>query len=260
MTTKLYLIFYLLLLSVFGAAQKMDTIIIDASKVDTKVLLPGTHTWLVYFKMGKDSSRKMYQLWSRKVDFIQYNNKDAIGITQVWEDNDTIIHTVNSVCDRKTFAPLLHESWWRGRGNSKVNYIDKTVFVNGRKVTGADTAATLKKTFDAFSQAISQNTFNWHLDLETFSILPYAKGKSFLINFYDPGIPFPPQKEIYTVAGDAKLKMSNGDEIDCWLLQKGEEGKNFETFWINKKTKEVMKLEQQFGKRYRYKIKMGFSQ
>jgi hypothetical protein len=34
---------------------------------------------------------------------------------------------------------------------------------------------------------------------------------------------------------------------------------NKEVFYISKKTREVLKLEQEFAGRYRYKIKMAFS-
>jgi hypothetical protein len=39
-----------------------------------------------------------------------------------------------------------------------------------------------------------------------------------------------------------------------------EEKGNKEVYWISKKTKEVLKLEQEInGRFYRYKIKLGFS-
>ncbi|MBI3139828.1 MAG: hypothetical protein HYZ15_14715 [Sphingobacteriales bacterium] len=34
-------------------SQKSDTIMIDASKIDTKVLIPGTHRYLVYGKSAQ---------------------------------------------------------------------------------------------------------------------------------------------------------------------------------------------------------------
>lgn len=48
--------------------------------------------------------------------------------------------------------------------------------------------------------------------------------------------------------------MSSGQEIDCWLLTNAKLTENLETFWINKKTMEIMKLGEQFGNRYRYKL------
>jgi hypothetical protein len=118
-----YILFILLLpaLPFTIAAQKSDTLIIKPTDVNTQVLKPGTHRWLVYFKMGKDSSRSRYQLWSRKIDMIQYQGKDAISVTQEWENNDTVIHTVYTVCDRKDFSTWYQAAWSKTQG--KLNLI-----------------------------------------------------------------------------------------------------------------------------------------
>ncbi|MBN9297730.1 MAG: hypothetical protein J0I41_11990 [Filimonas sp.] len=238
-------------------AQKKDTVIIDANKLSTSYLKPGMNRYLVYFKMGKDSTRSRYQLWSRKVDFISYQNRDAISITQEWEDNQSIIHKVYSVCDRKTFAPLFHESWWSTRGSSKADFISKQFYLRDTLLTANDTAKAKQNILQAFNAAQNQYVLNWHLDLETFPLLPFKDGVTFMINYYDPGFSAP-QQVAYTVAGSAQLEGYDNQKIDCWLLTHSSPGNN-ETFWISKKTHEVLKLEQEFGGRYRYKIKLGYS-
>jgi hypothetical protein len=60
------------------------------------------------------------------------------------------------------------------------------------------------------------------------------------------------------VEGSGTLPGYNNQIIDCWLLTHGS-GNNKETFWVSKQTKEVLKLEQEFNGRYRYKIKLGYS-
>jgi hypothetical protein len=60
-----------------------------------------------------------------------------------------------------------------------------------------------------------------------------------------------------TVTIDAS-KVNTAVLKPCWLLSH-EGTNNKEVFWISKKTNEVLKLEQEFGGRYRYKIKLGFS-
>ncbi len=238
-------------------AQKKDTIIIDAAKVKTSFLKPGMNRYLVYFKMGKDSSRTKYQFWSRKVDFLSYQGRDAISITQEWEDNQTVVHKVYSVCDKKTFAPLYHESWWTGRGATKADFINKQFLLRDTPLTNQDTSTGKKNTLQAFNAALDQYVLNWHLDLETFPILPYKENVTFLINFYDPGFPAP-KMQAYTVSGSGQLEGYDNQKIDCWLLTHSATN-NEETFWISKKTHEVLKLEQEFGGRYRYKIKLGYS-
>ena len=244
----------------FGVhAQKTDTVKIDVSNVNTKVLLNGVHRYLVYFKNGKDSSRTRYQMWTRKIDRITYQNKPAISVTQEWENNDTVIHTVYTVCDEKTFAPLYHEAWTRGSGNSSFDFTAKKASYLNVALTDEDTARQRKGMWGAFKKALDEPyVLDWHLDLETFPILPYKENTTFLINFYDPGFPAP-KYQAYTVSGSGVLTGYDNQKIDCWLLQHQGSATSTETFWISKKTKEVLRLEQEFGGKYRYKIKLPFS-
>jgi hypothetical protein len=254
--TALLIGLIILLCSYRGFSQKTDTVIIDASKVNTKVLKPGTNRYLVYFKNGKDSSRIKYQVWTRKIDFLTYKNKEAISVTQEWEDNDSIIHTVYAVCDRKSFAPFYHEAWWK-RATLKFDFIEKTGYFRDTLLTDNETPGPRKTINDAFKKSLDQYVLNWHLDLEVFPILPYKLNTTFLINFYDPGSSAP-KLQAYTVTGSGTLTGYDAQSIDCWLLFH-EGTNNKEVFWVSKKTNEVLKLEQEFGGKYRYKVKLGFS-
>lgn len=252
----LFIPFFLTLFALQTFAQKSDTIRIDASKVRPDVLKPGIHQYLVYFKNGKDSSRTNFQLWTREIQHTSFEGRQAIRINQVWEDNKTIVHKVNSICDAKDFAPIYHESWWNGRGNYTFDFTKKTMAFNDKPITESDTAKRAKAMYKAYQAALNQYVLNWHLDLEAFPILPYRDGATFMINFYDPGFPAP-SLQAYTVTGRAKLTSYNGQDVDCWLLSHVTKGSS-ETFWVSKKSKEVLKLEQQFGNRYRFKVKTGF--
>lgn len=246
-----------LLLTGLVKAQKKDTVYIHPDKVNTNVLIPGTHRWLVYFKMGADSPRTMFNIWSRHIEKKQYQGKDAIAITQVWEDKDSILHTTYSVSAAKDFRTLFHQSWWRQRGSTSFNFLTGEASVNNKQVMAGDTAARTKRIRQAFDTALTQYTLNWHLDLEVFPQLPYQNNRIFMINFYDPGSLLPKWVP-YTVTGSGKLPGLDGLEADCWLLEHNDTN-NKEVFWISKKTKEVLKLEQQFGTMFRYKIKLPFS-
>lgn len=238
-----------------GYAQQSDTITIDASKVNTSVLIPGTHRYLVYFKMGKDSSRKMYQLWSRSATLFNYEGREAIAVTQEWEDNDTVMHKTYTVLDKKTFATYYHESWWKGKGNSVFDFKRQSAKHNEVPISEKTDSNSIRQQ-KAFEAACSQYFLNWHLDLEVFSMLPYKEGVTFKINFYDPGFA-PPRYEVYTVAGSGVLNGYNNQRIECWKLKHGSLPRNQEIFWISKQTREVLKLEQEFaGGRGRYKIKI----
>lgn len=245
-------------MSLQAAAQKPDTLVVKPGSVKTNFLKPGVHRYLVYFKKGKDSSRVNYQMWTREIKKVDYHGKPALSVTQEWEDNTSIVHKVNSISDIKTFAPLYHETWWKGRGSGRFDFNENKAYLNDALLTEADTMKARKAVYDAFQAARKEEyVLNWHLDLEVFPILPYQANRTFLINFYDPGFGAPKQQE-YTVTGSGTLEGFDNQKVDCWILQHKSAGNN-ELFWISKKTQEVLKLEQEFRGQFRYKIKLGFS-
>ncbi len=250
-------------------AQKADTVFITAANITAKVLREGTHRYLVYFKMNKDSVRTQTQFWTRSIKRTDYNGTSAIEITQEWEDKDSIMHIVKSVSDAKTMQPLYHKTWWKVQAarnaafktvsETTVDFLNKTVNYNGNLLSDADTSKQAKAVWVAYKSSVDKYYLNWHLDLETFPMLPCKNGVTFVIPFYDPGTSSKYQQVAYTVTGSAELTGYNDQKIDCWLLVHESKG-NKEVFWISKKTKEVLKLEQEInGRVYRYKIKLGFS-
>ncbi len=255
----LFLVVYYVAFNHTLYGQKNDTLIISAKDVNTKVLIPGTHRWLVYFKKGKDSVRINYMWWNRTIEKINYNGKEAIAITQLWEANDTIMHTAYSVCDAKTFQPLFHDTWTKQGGFIKADFEKKTIAINNRQLLETDTASKTKRTLASFNKSLAGFFLNWHLDLEVFPTMPYRDGRTFAINFYDPGFQAP-KLVYYTVAGSGILTGYDNQKIDCWLLTHSQDKTSSETFWISKKTREVLKLEQTSNGRFRYKIKLGFSE
>lgn len=267
---RTYLILALLgILVIKTAAQKSDTIRIVAGSINTKVLKEGTHRYLVYFKMNKDSVRTQTQFWTRTIKRTVYNGIPAIEIKQVWEDKDSIMHIVESYSDEKSFQPLYHKTWWKVQtarnattkkvSEITVDFLNKKLSFNGASLSDGDTGRQAKSIWTGFKSSNDKFFLNWHLDLETFPLLPYKQGVIFVIPFYDPGTASGYQTVAYTVSGSAELTGYNDQKIDCWLLVHETPG-NKEVFWISKKTKEVLKLEQEIsGRLYRYKIKFGFS-
>lgn len=262
------ILIFILLLAKQGVSQKTDTIFVNAKHINTSVLREGTHRYLVYFKMNKDSVRAQTQFWTRTIQRTNYRGIPAIEIKQVWEDKDSIMHIVDSYSDAKTMQPLYHKTWWKvqtSRAPAKtvnttiVDFVNKTVDYNGQLLSDADTTRQTKAIWAGYKSSLNQYFLNWHLDLETFPLLPYKKGITFVLPFYDPGTSSNFQTVAYTVTGSGELQGFNDQKIDCWILTHETQG-NKELFWISKQTKEVLKLEQEInGRFYRYKIKLGFS-
>ncbi len=255
--------FYLLslvLVSSFGFAQKSDTVYINSTNIKVNQLKNEKSVYLVYFRHNKAATRTMTQFWTRTVKRKTENGKKLIEVYQFWEDKDSIVHTAKSLCDAQTFKPLYHESWWKARGKNSTsvyNYETKQATIDGNDAL-KDTSTKGKRLMGGFLKAADAYHFNWHLDLEVFSILPLSLHKTYAIPFYEAGYK-EPENIFYTVSGEGQLKGNDNQPIACWLLTHESPG-NKEIFWISKKTKEVLKLEQEInGKMYRYKIKLGFS-
>ncbi len=268
---KKLLIFFItqLIISTYTLkAAVVDTIKITPQHINTKLLREGTHRYLVYFKMKKDSVRTQTQFWTRDIKRTQYQGKEVIEINQSWEDKDSIMHIVKSISDAKTMQPLYHNTWWKVQTSrnpvkmvtsSSIDFISKIVEDNGRQIVATDTAKKYKAIWSAFKSIENQFHLNWHLDLETFPTLPYKENVVFEIPFYEPGSTSSLTKVHYKVTGSALLESYNDQKIDCWLLVHESPG-NKETFWISKKTREVLKLVQVLNNTfYRFKIKLGFS-
>lgn len=261
------LLFLLFPRVVFG--QNSDTIRIKPQDLNAKVLREGTHRYLVYFKMGENGTRIQTQFWTRTIKKSEYNGKSVIEINQEWEDKDSILHVVKSISDGVTMEPFYHETWWKVQASREstektvrlttVDFLNNTVTHNGVLLNDSITDKQPAAIWAGYKSSIGQFHLNWHLDLETFPILPYRNGVTFLIPFYDPGTASGLKEVAYTVTGSKELIGYDDQKIDCWILVHESKG-NKEVFWISKKTKEVLKLEQQInGTMYRYKLKFGFS-
>jgi hypothetical protein len=241
-----------------ATAQHQDTIVITGKNINTSYLKDGVNRYLVYFRMKPGATRTNVSFWTRTVEHKDYQGRKAIFIRQEWEDKDSIVHTVESYCDAKTFEPLYHRSWWKQRGDGEYDFLKKTAFMNGQQLSAADTARARKMTFEAFNTSLGVEKFNWHIDLETFPLLPYREHVTFMINFYDPGS-LAPELTAYTVTGSGKLAGTDSSSVDCWILEHSSKN-NREIFWVSKKTHEVLQLDQEVnGSMYRYKIKLPFS-
>lgn len=265
--TSFFLFFALMNFSALKAAST-DTIRIMPQNINIKFLKEGTHRYLVYFKMKKDSVRVQAQFWTRSITRKIYHGLNVIEINQSWEDKDSIMHVVKSISDAKSMKPLFHDTWWKvQRGNNsnkiisqtKVDFTSRIVEVDGRKVVFSDTTKRYKAIWDGFKSTENQYFLNWHSDLEAFPLLPYKQDVVFEIPFYEPGSSASLTKVHYKVTGTDFLTGYNDQSIECWLLEHETTG-NKEVFWISKKTREVLKLEQVInGSIYRYKIKLVFS-
>jgi hypothetical protein len=233
------------------AQNNIDTI--RAGQFDLKYLPMGTQQYLVYIK-NKDGVKKNIWLWERTTSKEVWSGKERMIIRQQWTTSDTGLNSRHlfSVVDQNDFIPVYHTSTNPKTGKEAFNF-HKTEIIT------ADTVADVTK--KDFKMPLTEPSFNWELDLETFPLLPLKEGKTFVINFYHPGGKTPPSWYSYTVTGSEKIKTHSGEMIDCFkLYTEYANNRGNSTWWLNKKTHEVLKMEEHFGPITRYKLKLAVTE
>jgi hypothetical protein len=123
-----------------------------------------------------------------------------------------------------------------------------------QKVSGTDSVENNTK--NELEVPLEIATLNWELDLEIFSTLPIKKeGQRFIINFYHPGGRSNPKYYEYAIVGSEKLRVVNDSSMDCWKMKINYTETDWAVFWISKKSKEILKMQEQFRGGYRFKVK-----
>lgn len=231
-----------------GNAQ-IDTIQLSKHDLITSNLKPGTHQYLVYYGNVKKKKMMGSSIWNRKVNFKQWNGEEVIEIEQQWYGSDTTFNRyVYSISRKKDFSPIYHTTKSKS-GIEAFNFL-------GKQVVGSDSVQdNLKKDMKVDADP---STLNWELDMEVFSTLPFKKeGQRFIINFYHPGGRTNPTYYEYAVIGSEKIKLADQKEADCWKLKIDYAPTSWAIFWVSKKSREVLKMQETFGAGYRYKVKFS---
>jgi len=240
------------------SAQKADTLVVGSHDLEMYNLQLGNSTYIVYFKKIADGPAERITLVRISVERTTVNGRNLFQITQQWESGDEVVHTARTLHDASDCSTVFHETWWKRLGYSTLfDFTAKRVDFKG---TIEDSVKS--KIIADFNQSFGNYNLCWHSDLVIFPLLPYKQGRTFVIKFYDPG--FGKAKDAtYQVTGSEVLVSSDGNKIDCWVMEHKFEvpagGSGTQRFWISKRTHEILKEEDQQPSGYRYKLKIGIS-
>lgn len=245
---KNVLLLLLALISLKGFTQ-MDTVTVHSKNLILKNIKPKKNSYLVYIEKP-DGSILDISIWERIVTFSTFNNEKVIVVDQLWKNQEKMkTRTIKSINNRKNFQPIYHYSK-NGKG-----VIEAYSFLKD-KIIGTDSIQNNTK--KGFQIRNTSNTLNWELDLETYQLLPYKLNTAFKINFYHPGSKtMKPNFYIYSVIGEERIQVSNQKFVDCWLLKIEHAAHSSATYWIDKTTRETIKMVEVFGAIKRYKIKIS---
>ncbi|MBC9930028.1 hypothetical protein [Chitinophaga qingshengii] len=241
----LWILFFVLFAGQQAIAQ-VDTISPQHHPLHTSWLQPGLRQYLVYFQFPDKPKLLNFSLWMREV----IKNQDVFEVKQTWYNADTnYFKTFYSINRASDFSPLYHSE--TGHNGQKA-YDWSATGVKAADTVAFNKAAPYQLDFDG-------PNYNWHLDIETFEMLPLAAGKTFYIRFYDAGLD-PPAYVKYTVTGSELLTTLDNRQVDCWMLQitgKAPQGFDYvQTFWISKAGHEFLKEVDSYNGVFRYKIKL----
>lgn len=207
----------------------------------------GTRQYLVYMEDANTGELRNQAVWTRKTRIIEQNGEKLVEISQVWTSStdswNRKLYSLNRIAD---FSPLAHRTE-HGKEGVISAYIFKEDAIAGDASIADNTKAD-------FSMPSMPGTLNWELDMETFSLLPFELGRTFHMPFYHPGSKTGPAIYDYTVTGEEVLTDTRGNAIDCWILhiEYGDQGSS--DFWFDKKSKQLIKMDETFGAHRRYKI------
>jgi len=242
---------YLLILVSFFSKGQSDTVYSINNKQIKESLREGTNQYLVFIQNKKKVKQTGAYIWSRTIKFKKFNSKDVIEISQKWYSSDSARYRyVYSLVERNTLLPIYHRTWTKQLGIEAYDFYPD-------KIVGSDSVSENSK--KGFSITLSHPSLNWEIDLETFGLLQLKPNKSFAINFYHPGAKGGPGFYEYKVVGDEVLTGSDGVKVPCWKLKINYSEKSWAVFYISKKKKEVVKMEEDFGVGVRYKVKLPSS-
>jgi hypothetical protein len=230
------------------AHAQVDTIYHLNGKLIKQYLKPSANQYLVFIQRKGDPRMAFTFVWSRDVRFVNRGGKDLIEIDQKWYGSDTTrLRKVYSLMNANNFSPVYHKTVLNRSVEAFDFYSDKIV--------GSDSVANNTK--KDFNLSLEQPTLNWELDMETFPLLNLKAGKRFAISFYHPGGKTPPKVYEYKVIGEENVQVINGATVPCWKLRIDYDAKSWAIFYISKKEREVLKMEEDFGGGIRYKVKLS---
>ncbi len=230
------------------ALAQVDTIYQLDSRLIKKHLKPSSNQYLVFIQRKGDPRQTYTYVWSRNVKFINKNGKELIEIDQKWYASDSArVRNVYSLMNANDFSPVYHHTKMGKNVEAFDFYADK--------IKGSDSVT--HNTKKDFTVDLKAPTLNWELDLETFPLLDLKPGKRFAINFYHPGGKTEPKLYEYNVIGEENLSVIEGGTVPCWKLRIDYDAKSFAIFYISKKGREVLRMDEDFGGGVRYKVKLS---
>lgn len=217
-------------------AQEVDTIRMGRTFKNYNQLEMGTMKEVIYTEVN--GVTRFGAMKIKSVKEVEIEGKKYLEFKHTWMSGNTDFNgDFYYLCEPQTLKPVLHIRNTKQNGKEGFRFTETAI-------TPLDSVKD--NVVKDLNIQLEVPTYVWEIDLETYSLLPMKKGYQAVMNFYHPGGPAP---AYYTlkVEKDEKLKLPNGEVLDCWVLFTDYGGTQPSRFWYTKKGQNFVKMEGDYG-------------
>ncbi len=237
---------YCILFTFSLLAQSPDTIQVGDAFEGYKNLEFGTMKELAYAE--GDSETKIMALTTKEVKEVTIGGKKYVEFIHSWTSFLDPKYSGNFyyLCEPHSLKPVLHirDTGFKGR---------EGFAFDGTSIKPLD--SVLNNTVTDLDLALAVPTYNWQIDIETFSLLPMKEGYKAVMNLYHPGGP-PPGYYLLEVEGSDQVTLADGRSVDCWVLFANYNGRQATRWWYTKQGQNFVKMESEFNQSKFRKVRL----
>lgn len=227
----------ILLIVVGQSLSAQDTIRVGHKFRNFKNLEMGTKRDVIYSSLN--GQMRSLLIKTRITELVKVEGTEYIKITHIWENADAAQKgQFVYYCEPETLKPVQHVRQTERAGK-------EAFYFKNDQIIGLDSAVDNSQA--EFNLELTEPTYNWEIDLETYSLFPMKKGYKVAMNFYHPGSKTPPKFYLLEVTGSEQLKMADGSTLDCWVISTDYGGSQPTRFWYTKKGQNFVKMEGRYG-------------
>lgn len=235
-----------MVLAMGAQAQKVDTIDVGYKFRNFKNLELGTTRDAIYTEVNNKVTS--VTLKTKTVERITIDGRQYMAFTHLWDNGSADFSgSFYYICEPETLKPIVHIRNSKRAGKEAFDFSE-------RRISGLDSVQN--NTQKDFSLPLEMQTFNWEIDIETYSLLPMRAGYQVAMPFYHPGSPTPAKYYLLKVEGSEKLKIPSGQEVDCWIIFTDYGGTQPTRFWYAKKGQNFVKMEGQYNQMKIHKVRL----
>jgi hypothetical protein len=245
---KTFVITFFFLLILLDVSAQIDTINTTNIKLNLSAWRDASASYAVYLTDSTGKRLSSADIWDRSLRRVRIGGKTHYEFSWKWYHNDSLLAHVRATGEWPSLTPLTHQASYARRGQRSF------VFANN-VVTIPDSAR--RTTQDSlFRVRLQPAAFEFPMDLEVLPLLPFRQvGQQFAVAFYEPGSASSAYYRL-RVKDRQELVLAGQAKLACWVLRIDYRPDSYATLWISEQSRQVVKMQEYYRGRYRYKVRL----